>query len=191
MKNFARRDGPRRDDNSSSRQRSKFGNKFGGGKKFGSGSFDRRPKFGGPRRDDDSREEKQRFHAVCAQCGKDCEVPFRPANGKPVYCHDCFVKQPYVPGRNSNGADGPRPFATHPMHSARPAPMPSPMQMPAYDDGAIRDLRRQFDALEGKVDHIIALLNERPATVAPKKSAPSKTPAKSPAKKAAKTRKKK
>lgn len=28
--------------------------------------------------------------AVCDECGKDCEVPFRPTGGKPVYCSNCF-----------------------------------------------------------------------------------------------------
>lgn len=27
---------------------------------------------------------------ICDQCGKECEVPFRPTAGKPVYCSDCF-----------------------------------------------------------------------------------------------------
>ncbi len=28
--------------------------------------------------------------AVCAQCGKDTMVPFRPRGDRPVYCSDCF-----------------------------------------------------------------------------------------------------
>ena len=28
--------------------------------------------------------------AVCDQCGKSCELPFRPTSGKPVYCSSCF-----------------------------------------------------------------------------------------------------
>ncbi|MCX6739887.1 MAG: hypothetical protein NTZ49_01505 [Candidatus Parcubacteria bacterium] len=30
--------------------------------------------------------------ATCAECGKRCEVPFRPTGDKPVYCSDCFAK---------------------------------------------------------------------------------------------------
>jgi CxxC-x17-CxxC domain-containing protein len=30
--------------------------------------------------------------AVCASCGKDCEVPFEPRNGRPVYCSECYSK---------------------------------------------------------------------------------------------------
>lgn len=36
--------------------------------------------------------EKRMFHTVCTECGKDCEVPFRPSGDKPVYCNNCFGK---------------------------------------------------------------------------------------------------
>ncbi len=29
--------------------------------------------------------------AVCAQCGVDTMVPFRPRGDRPVYCSDCFT----------------------------------------------------------------------------------------------------
>ncbi len=35
---------------------------------------------------------RQMFPAVCAQCGKETEVPFEPREGRPVYCSDCFSK---------------------------------------------------------------------------------------------------
>jgi len=35
---------------------------------------------------------RQMFPAVCAECGKDTEVPFEPRNGRPVYCSDCYRK---------------------------------------------------------------------------------------------------
>ena len=37
-------------------------------------------------------EGYRRMHpAVCASCGKDCEVPFEPREGRPVYCSDCYA----------------------------------------------------------------------------------------------------
>ena len=30
---------------------------------------------------------------VCAECGKDTEVPFLPRGDRPVYCTDCFRQQ--------------------------------------------------------------------------------------------------
>ncbi len=50
-----------------------FGNRFGGGQ----------------RRDFGPREMHK---AICSDCGKECEVPFKPAEGKPVYCRDCYQK---------------------------------------------------------------------------------------------------
>jgi CxxC-x17-CxxC domain-containing protein len=44
---------------------------------------------GGFRRDFGPREMHK---AVCADCGKECEVPFKPTEGKPVYCRDCYQK---------------------------------------------------------------------------------------------------
>ena len=35
---------------------------------------------------------RQMFPAICAECGKETEVPFEPINGKPVYCRDCYNK---------------------------------------------------------------------------------------------------
>jgi CxxC-x17-CxxC domain-containing protein len=31
--------------------------------------------------------------AVCADCGADCEVPFKPTEGRPVYCRECWLKR--------------------------------------------------------------------------------------------------
>ena len=30
------------------------------------------------------------YQAICDQCGKPCEVPFRPVEGRPVFCTTCF-----------------------------------------------------------------------------------------------------
>lgn len=34
--------------------------------------------------------DRQMYEAVCAKCGNDCQVPFRPTAGKPVFCNNCF-----------------------------------------------------------------------------------------------------
>jgi len=36
--------------------------------------------------------QRQMFPAVCAECGKNTEVPFEPRTGRPVYCSDCYRK---------------------------------------------------------------------------------------------------
>ena len=40
-----------------------------------------------PRQDD-----REMFKIKCSECGKDAEVPFKPTEGRPVYCRDCFMK---------------------------------------------------------------------------------------------------
>ncbi len=44
----------------------------------------------GPRRDFGPREMHK---ATCSECGTECEVPFKPTEGKPVYCRDCYRKK--------------------------------------------------------------------------------------------------
>ena len=36
---------------------------------------------------------KEMFKATCAECKKECEVPFKPREDRPVYCKDCFSKR--------------------------------------------------------------------------------------------------
>jgi CxxC-x17-CxxC domain-containing protein len=36
--------------------------------------------------------QREMHQAVCAECGADCTVPFKPNGEKPVLCRDCFTK---------------------------------------------------------------------------------------------------
>ena len=29
--------------------------------------------------------------AICSECGKDTTVPFRPTQGRPIFCRECFT----------------------------------------------------------------------------------------------------
>lgn len=49
-----------------------------------------------------SRRERVLHKAVCADCHKDCEIPFKPSGERPVYCKACFSK------RKSGGPAKPR-----------------------------------------------------------------------------------
>lgn len=31
--------------------------------------------------------------AVCSQCGKETTVPFKPTQGRPVYCRECYQQR--------------------------------------------------------------------------------------------------
>ena len=45
----------------------------------GSGGFGARP--------------REMHKAVCAECKKECEVPFKPSSDRPIYCKECFSKR--------------------------------------------------------------------------------------------------
>ncbi|MBQ9478167.1 MAG: zinc-ribbon domain containing protein [Selenomonadaceae bacterium] len=44
------------------------------------------------RRSHEGGEGRQMHKVICADCGKETEVPFLPKNDRPVYCRDCFSK---------------------------------------------------------------------------------------------------
>ena len=39
------------------------------------------------------REPREMHKAVCAECGQECEVPFKPDGSRPVYCRECYAKR--------------------------------------------------------------------------------------------------
>jgi CxxC-x17-CxxC domain-containing protein len=43
--------------------------------------------------DRDGFAPREMFKAKCSQCGQDCEVPFKPTEGKPIYCRECYKKK--------------------------------------------------------------------------------------------------
>ena len=45
----------------------------------GQGGYDRGP--------------REMHKAICADCKKECEVPFKPSGNRPVYCKECFSKR--------------------------------------------------------------------------------------------------
>lgn len=114
--------------------------------------------------------------AICSQCGKDCQVPFRPTGDKPVYCSDCYEKL----ANNSNSWS---------YGNGRP-------QRPSYGDrnrgenrsfsnnrdfGGNRSFNkptdnRQMEMVAKKLDRIIELLEgQRPVTKTVEKKADKKT----------------
>jgi len=37
--------------------------------------------------------QREETKTVCAQCGKETTVPFKPTQGRPVYCRECFQQR--------------------------------------------------------------------------------------------------
>jgi len=79
----------------------------GGGRSFGGN----RGGFGGRRGFNDGPREMHK--ATCSECGKECEVPFKPAEGKPVYCRECYFKR-------KNASDG---SGVAPAQETKPKPV--------------------------------------------------------------------
>lgn len=109
----------------------------GGGRGFGGGRDS-------GRRDDGPREM---FKTICSNCGKECEVPFKPTSGKPVYCSDCFEK---MGGRSADGGRNERP-----ERSNRPSFDRHQTPAPRVDN------TKQLNDLNAKLDKIIALLTPK------------------------------
>lgn len=52
----------------------------------------------------DRNSERPTMHeAICSECGKKCEVPFKPTGSKPVYCSDCFKSKEKSESKRSGG----------------------------------------------------------------------------------------
>lgn len=37
--------------------------------------------------------ERREYSVICAACGCETTVPFKPSNDRPVFCSDCYKKQ--------------------------------------------------------------------------------------------------
>src|SRR3989344_6235632 len=122
----------------------------------GGGSFGRRD-FGGRGGGD-----REMFRTTCSNCGKDCDVPFKPNGSRPVFCSDCFEKnggetrrsndRDYAPRRSNFEERRPR-FNDNrsydrPQNFERPQENPRPQQN-----------NDQFAALNAKLDRLITILS--------------------------------
>jgi CxxC-x17-CxxC domain-containing protein len=93
------------------------------------------------------------FQTVCANCGKDCEVPFRPTGEKPVLCDECFAQE--------RGVSAPRRF-----DGGRSAGYGN--RLPQSGGG---DFQKQFDEINSKLESIIEILQSMMNKPAKKKKA--------------------
>lgn len=78
--------------------------------------------------------------AICAECSKECKVPFKPNGKKPVYCVDCFKQIEGAGDREDCGRDrrpsfGARSFGDRDRRPERPS-----------NDG-IAELNRKVDRI--------------------------------------------
>ncbi len=83
-------------------------------------NFHRDDRSSGARGDRDSRRPTVMHQAVCDDCGKKCEVPFRPTGDRPVYCSTCFGKHSDTNSSRSSGKSFGRPSFDRPNFGDRP-----------------------------------------------------------------------
>jgi len=124
---------------------SRFGGDRGGRPSFGGRGGDRggRPSF--PKKSwggDRDSFNKEMHDAVCGECGKSCEVPFRPTAGKPVYCKECFA----IRGGDDRAPRFPRRDF---------APRDSFVAKPSFDSNKGNvELNKKIDELHVKIDRL-------------------------------------
>lgn len=130
--------------------------RFGGRGGDGFGRRDgSRGGFGGER----DRGPVTMHQATCGQCGKPCEVPFRPTGERPVYCNTCFQ------GRKENKGGDRFPQKNYSSYKA-------PVKPDFRSDADKRDndeVRKQLEILNGKMDRLIkaieSMANTKPLAV--------------------------
>ena len=128
-----------------------------GGSRGGFGGGDRGG-FGGSR--DGGRREITMHKATCSNCGKACEVPFRPDGSKPVLCSECF-------GMNKTDArnGGERRDRGSFDRPKRDFDAPRPERGPSPE---IKALQAQVTALEASVNEMLSILKGTPVKKAAK-----------------------
>ncbi len=105
-----------------------------------------------------SESRHEMFPAVCDNCGKECEVPFKPSGNKPVYCSDCFEKI----GNNSKNND--RPFRSNDFNrhdNSRDEWGTNKRESQNSSANSNQDLKQQLDAINVKLNQILKALEPK------------------------------
>jgi len=61
-----------------------------GGSSYGRGGYGRGSSYGRGSRFSRDDRPREMFNATCADCGNECQIPFKPKDDRPVYCRECF-----------------------------------------------------------------------------------------------------
>ncbi len=102
--------------------------------------------------------------ATCSECGRPCQVPFLPVNGKPVYCADCFDgKRDQTDTRSSGGNFGKRDFNDRgdrfaPRSDSRPSFRSD--ARPAFTKPAPANNDKQLSEINMKLDRLIGAIEK-------------------------------
>ena len=86
--------------------------------------------------------------ATCDKCGKQCEVPFKPTSGKPVYCSACFE------GKKETGDNRGGSRFSQKSYGSYNAPIKSDFSSDASKESN-NEIKKQLEILNGKMDLLI------------------------------------
>ncbi|MFA5773067.1 MAG: CxxC-x17-CxxC domain-containing protein [Candidatus Paceibacterota bacterium] len=127
------------------------GNRGGGSFRSGNGGGNRGGGYHSGSGSD--RGEKTMYKAVCDECHKSCEVPFRPSSDKPVYCNDCFASK-----RKDDDRAPRRDFGDRgPKRDYNASPAQSSFAKPAVVQG---DMSKQLADISAKLDRLISAIEK-------------------------------
>src|SRR5579859_7155484 len=92
-------------------------------------------------------QDRQMYDAVCAKCGNNCQIPFRPTPGRKIFCSRCFENREDIPSH--------RPDRTFSKPNFK------------NDDNRLKtdntpNYSTQFETLNAKMDAILHLLTKIP-----------------------------
>jgi len=138
------------------------GNKFGGGNSFrggdkNRGGFKERGNFN---RSSDF-ERKEMFDTVCDECGKDCQVPFKPTGDRPVYCSNCFREREE---KGNNDDRGNRRFDNDRQPARRfedSRPAERNFEKPAVQSHEISKIMDQLTSMNSKIEKLLRLIESQ------------------------------
>jgi len=168
------------------RGKSKYGGNSGGYEKR-SGGRDR----GGERRSGGGKfgsrnsggRSNETFDAVCSKCNKNCTLPFRPSNDKPVFCSDCFAQKNGESDRNDGRRD---------TNKNKQSTYPNPTRderaqvQSNYD---LSEMKKQLASIQEQMNKILDII-QSPASETKESATAKKTAAKTTKKAAKKVEKK-
>lgn len=125
-----------------------MGNFKKGGDRGGNRGGDRGSR-GGFRGGDRDRGPVTMHRATCGDCGRSCEVPFRPMGDKPVLCNDCFG------GKRGGDRRGGSDFRDRAPR--REFNNETPQQM---RDDKMEAIKKQLSDLNVKLDKLISIFEK-------------------------------
>jgi CxxC-x17-CxxC domain-containing protein len=121
-------------------------------------AFRGRPQPGRLSRTEGASEKPELFKTTCTNCGKPCEVPFKPDGIKPVLCRDCFATKNASANQQTN-SNKPNHGAERGTRLSQPDInnlIPSPTSAKSNHD--YNELKKQITVLETKLNRIVDLL---------------------------------